>query len=655
MFIQVREQSVSPIAEQRQARFAEVASKVASAISRQKVGVTFDPSIVPPAPAWSNERSIWFAKEQFPDLTTPTGVVQARGLLLHELGHILFTPRRGSRLSQLINSDFKTMHRNFRAMNALEDQRLESLLVAKFKRAVAPWFTAMVVQYLLASPEMVSVQFPLIYGRKYLPLEVRQMVRDAFLFPELDAEFAEVIDAYRKVVFPRDADYAFELVKRYADLMERVQTQLPPQDGGCVFPTGCTDGEKTDNYEATPSTKPVKVEEQEQLVEEMEKTDGEETTPPTDPSDDASNDPSDGGDADGDEDTDTDGDADGDTDTDGDEDTDTDGEPIDTDRGGDRFVPVQPSGDAPSDEPSDAPSEDGGTTAGTQSATGLPEVLEQVIERVMADLSQQVSAQMEALGGNGELQPYGEPEPKDAKTTESRPSDNAPRIAGLFADELRRLKADHEPAWERETPDGKLNVKRFALEEDIDFDKVFDRWQDGKQDATSIETVICLDTSGSMSSDAPLAFQSMWQVKRALDSLGDANTTVVCYDSDTRILYRASDRTTSTIKTSPVGGGTNPVSAIAYANDVLARSDKPIKLLINITDGDWAYEAECNEMVKAMRKAGVLTGLAFIGQTAVEQVNAHESEVVTAVQSGADLLKFGRAMVNLGIARHLSK
>jgi pimeloyl-ACP methyl ester carboxylesterase len=104
----------------------------------------------------------------------------------------------------------------------------------------------------------------------------------------------------------------------------------------------------------------------------------------------------------------------------------------------------------------------------------------------------------------------------------------AMRASKSFGIELERLRADFDPAWERRTSSGRINAQRYMTGADLD--EVFDRWDEGRDDAVDIEAVILLDVSGSMHSDATNAYESMWALKRALDKVG-AGTTVVTFAS----------------------------------------------------------------------------------------------------------------------------
>ena len=162
-----------------------------------------------------------------------------------------------------------------------------------------------------------------------------------------------------------------------------------------------------------------------------------------------------------------------------------------------------------------------------------------------------------------------------------------------------------------------------------------------------------LDRSGSMSGRMGVATESMWAIKHALDTIG-ASTTVVLYGSQTSLLYSASDEATDKVRYASAGGGTEPVTALQHATNVLADSDRKVKLLLNITDGEWSKAEDANELVSMARRAGVLTALAFISERETTDIDAHESELVTAITSTDDLFTLGRELVRVATARNLS-
>jgi Mg-chelatase subunit ChlD len=190
-------------------------------------------------------------------------------------------------------------------------------------------------------------------------------------------------------------------------------------------------------------------------------------------------------------------------------------------------------------------------------------------------------------------------------------------------------------------------------------DEVFDRWDEGREDVVDIETVILLDNSGSMSWTIESAHDSMWAIKRALDKV-NASTTVLTFGNKSSLLYSADERATTKLKYAGSEGSTEPLKALRYARSLLANSKRAIKIVISITDGYWWGGDECDETLKYLRKAGVLTALAYVsnpdhyrpGETTT--IDTHGCAVAVNVTNGKDLFTLARQMVKVGVAHNLA-
>ena len=239
--------------------------------------------------------------------------------------------------------------------------------------------------------------------------------------------------------------------------------------------------------------------------------------------------------------------------------------------------------------------------------------------------------------------------------SEARANAELVLIQQQFAKELQRIKADYDPAWQYETRRGRVNMRRYIAGASLN--KVFDKWTEGKDDVTAIEAVILLDRSQSMQGhNAKEAYKSMWAIKRSLDKV-QANSTVITFDSSTRVLYSADEKADAgIIRDSGASGGTNPLNAILTAQNIFAKTDKPIRILFMITDG--AYDSEkADESITKMREAGVLTCNAIIEERdypieAFER-NRHEFELLQQIKTAKDILTLGRQLIRLAIKRNL--
>jgi hypothetical protein len=183
-----------------------------------------------PAPAWSDGKDIYINKSQIGDFDIEE-LVGITGLNYHELAHHLYTPRRSTALVEKIikmsqDGSLKNSSGYTYAFNALEDQRIETLLVGKYP-SVIPYLTNTVVRWLGNDAKGLSMNYLCIRGRRYLPLDLRIAFRDQFIRPDLIPVIAEIVDKYRTLVFPKDYDVAAKLIKRFK---EEVLDQLPGLD-----------------------------------------------------------------------------------------------------------------------------------------------------------------------------------------------------------------------------------------------------------------------------------------------------------------------------------------------------------------------------------------------------------------------------------------
>ena len=119
------------------------------------------------SPAWSQGGKITFNSDAITEVSTVEGLVKVNGLNYHELAHILYTPSGGD-LVRMVNSNGW-----YTAFNVLEDQRIETLLVAKYP-TVAPYLVATVAEYFMeTNPATHGNAWPYLVGRAYLPASMR--------------------------------------------------------------------------------------------------------------------------------------------------------------------------------------------------------------------------------------------------------------------------------------------------------------------------------------------------------------------------------------------------------------------------------------------------------------------------------------------------
>jgi hypothetical protein len=684
-------------------RAAQMIEKFASTLCYRPVKTTVQDN--GPAPAWSTDASIGFTQEALSDLRTVEGILSFKGLAVHEVSHILFTPRVGSDIVQWVrNSHYE------KAFNALEDQRIETLLVGRFGRSVVPWLTATIAKYMLANPEAHGANYALMRGRKYLPVEIRAAFRDLFVLPDLIGEVQEVVDGYRTMLFPADTEAAKDLIIRMDAILKALPT---PPHGNC-------DNKMPDSYSSSPDSRPLKPRDQKRAQQAAQKRDQQEQDedkakprkqpkPPKDAADKGDADKQQQGGEEGDEQEPQDGagsdsgnsegtdteadengaesgagesdeegdeegdgaDGDGDSDGEGDEGDSAQGDSAGAGNGGDD------DGDAEGDGEGDAGDGNGqgqggdtgqssaqadGSGGSGQSDLGegtdaapteqqVTDMLKSMIEDAASTLSDSLHRDLGEMNGDLDLRSNDAPAAKPRQVTLRIAEAATIRAARAFGRELERVKADNDPGWERVTNSGRISTSRYMRGAPLD--EAFDRWQIGRDDVSDIEAVILLDSSGSMDHIMGKASDAMWGIKRSLDAI-NASCTVVTYDSgEPQMLYKADEKATASVKYANPSGGTNPKLAVKFATRVLAESSRTVKVLFSITDGEWGSSDDVDMQIRTLRQSGVLTAFALVGGSG--ETNPHNHEVFARLDNASDLLILGRQVVNMASARQLAR
>jgi hypothetical protein len=572
--------------------------------------LTGDPVIVNvaadgPAPAWSDGASITINASEIGDMDLEA-LTQVNGLNYHELAHHLYTPRRGTELVKWV------LENNYmQAFNVLEDQRIETLLVARYP-SIAPYLTATCARWLTATPQDAQSNYILMRGRRYLPVELRQAFRDLFAKQELVPAIADIIDQYRLLAFPQDYAEARVLIKRFNDEIMPNMPQMPQGGSGCVSRDPVTKGrpepgkaQGRDSQRASGMGKP-----------ESEWSPKQADSKPSEPN--------------------------------------TNNAPT-----------ISMTAD---EQLASREQRQNETTVGLNageghiaSAGGIPDNINDMLDNIVQDVLDRKDVQQDVkikqkviIGGDGKHDDSFR-EGKFDKTT-------VPPEAMLnyrkFAKELAQLRDACEPAWHREEASGRLNVQR-ALR-GCEVDEAFDRWDEGT-DGADIEAVIMVDRSGSMGSDHNDRDASIasWTIKRALESIG-APVTVYAFDDKAETAYKRSELASKTHYKFIYGsGGTNPYTTLLAAEQLFISSRKKNKMLFIITDG--AFDAKKNdEVIERIQKRGVLTTMTLImsdrdleyvtNQQGIEQYR-HGTEIFARIKSARDLVPFAKSVVSGAIKK----
>lgn len=609
-------------------RLTRYFSRVNSALTFREIKVKVESSSVQ-APAWSGASDIVLNSRLINDFNNGVNVANLRGLNFHELSHILYTPRQGSEIVSWVQE--KNYQNEF---NALEDQRIETLFTSRFPSTI-DWFVVTVLTYFVNDEDTFTSSYPLLRGRRYLPLEIRKKSRELFSHQDKIDELCTIIDEYRTLIYPVDTERGKVLVEQFHNLLfdeiknpqgssgssgdsenqnpsevtavdyndladwekELLKDQTPSQSSNStsnkvVF--NCPMGHShrpTEGIESSVNSRPQALKQQKRDQERAKQLD--------------------------------------------------------------KSVEDE---SAPQQDSQSESNSTGGKNAGTTGT--LTEILSTAINDVMDkhEIAQEITNIIRIVNGLPSLSSNNLQEPELAEYTNVVPDQKTLSTSVSFARELERLKATFDPAWDKYESRGKLNAQRFMRGDELD--TVFDSWNEGREEATELECVILLDNSGSMSGEkATQAYRAMYAIKYALDKI-NAKCSVITFNHNARILYRAEDRANNSIRDHGAFGGTNAEYAVRYATKLLAESEKPVKLFFAITDGEWSDSKICDEEIKKLSRAGVLTALAYIPGyeqiTNLTHEEAHFADIGAVINNPFDLVGMARAIVRNAIVRRVA-
>lgn len=471
-----------------------------------------------PTPAYNNGKDIVFNASQISEISFDT-ILSLHGLNYHELAHLLFTPRIGSKLGkQIAEANSQALQTAF---NFLEDCRAETYLVAKYP-STRHFLIATISDYLLKDPEGVVNNFPLIAGRRYYPLEVRQQSAQMYLNKygkDKTQKVWAICSEYRTLVYPRDFDRGLELIKQFAELMEfpesRGHRHGDGEGGDLDTPNGCAGRGVMRNGrpESEKSQAQLSGGEKAEQFEDLLDGGGYSTT--------------------------------------GEDNTNT-GE----------LTEEQKSFNGTDEE--------------------LVERIEQTVERAKSDkeLVERVVSTTRAIQKDSTAKSLLTRVPRST----IEPNSVDIQSARSFAQELERMRIDSDPHWEREKPSGKLNVRRAMRADVNDLNKLFDRWENGNDDY-DIEAVVLADHSGSMGYNIGAVCRSGWIIKRAIEKI-EGRVSLLSFNHISRTILSADEPAQpNSIPIVNSSGGTDPFTGLLEAERLFTASNKSTKLLFLLTDG----------------------------------------------------------------------
>lgn len=617
-------------------------------------------------------------------------VMVFKGTGYHENSHVILTPREEDTFKKLLMQHVDAVAASttaskhfgmplYRSWNILEDQRIETLYTTMYP-ATRYYFVATVLQWLLFDVNNYAGAYPLVYGRKYLPVDLRDACRKAFverleanrevvtgsivspwqinnkMFMTAEAvtvELERLIDQFILTVWQAEPQKMVDLTIEYHELLQSLG-MAPPNMGCSERPhtlkitkkdAGDVDDEQTVDVIYRVS-KQLDKEKQDRLDRESKKADKSKQKI----SDDAEVVDIDDVEWDYDEDE---------SDSDDGEDEDDEGDAGDDDSAGDG------DSDSKSDKPLQKPTQDGkGGGAGQAGDTTPPpapkdgkfddeafnEMLEDELAETLAnedfqsdirETSKSISSRVDV--GMGAGVPY-----KNFKSGTARPE--VVTVSNRIAEKLRRLYTDVEPSWQKPRSRGRLVGGRFIkhLAEPTEIN-IFRKWDAGNEDDATTEVVILLDLSGSMSGIIYQCSEALWILKRAFDRV-EIRTTVLGFSNGNVALYKPEEKIrTHAIKMFSTWAGTDPTDSLKKAHAILQNSDATNRIMIAITDGMWAGDENQNDaLVSSMRKFGASTVLFCFGNTFAW--GSHNAEIALEIQTPQDVTKIIEKMVTAVVA-----
>jgi hypothetical protein len=204
-----------------------------------------------PAPAWTtlDGDKVSFSMQHMPLPKSAVDIAIWLGTNAHELGHVLYTPRRESLLIRRIEEGDKLFLRGIaRLHNIAEDQRQERLILARF----SPWRNYLVAALSHHLSVKTDNAWVLLTGRTWLDASVRALARAAFAVKRGESaakEVAQLIGAYQWLTDPgeAEADQAWDILVKLHELFDN---DIPA--GGCGGGVIVAGEPNTDNPEGDP-------------------------------------------------------------------------------------------------------------------------------------------------------------------------------------------------------------------------------------------------------------------------------------------------------------------------------------------------------------------------------------------------------------------
>jgi len=496
-------------------------------------------------PAMNDGKDIYIRTIGLGERVNDIDIAALHGLNYHEVAHLLYSPRVGSAFGQWVKDNDIYL----RAMNLLEDARIETLLTHKYP-TVIPYLNRAMVKEL--ANNINAANFLVTRGRRHLPLQVRQIFA-GLAVKEFGSEkvkaLASLIDEFRVLNIFQQPDRAKEIIIEFHNLIADIAD--PASANGCE--KAIKDQWGRVQEKARPMLKAGRTESPKSIQELLNQiTDNDK------PAEDLEN-------LEGwDKESDQQGEGEGD---------DQQGEGEGDDQQGEQSL---------SNQLQQSVSEIGSDQS---VADEVKRVRKMVRESVGSTVSNNI---------------------KRHKPLETPVSQSTRIMAIKFARELEQLQAETDPSWVMEQPSGRVNIQRYMRRDPNGLNKIFDRWSEGNF-SHEIEAVVLTDCSGSMGAVMQEANEAAWVIKRALESI-QGEVTSYAFNEAPKLIYSADERTSAShFRNTSSSGGTSPLDCLIASQRIFMASQKTTKLLFMVTDGYWSSTTMCDQLLREMESEGVVT------------------------------------------------
>jgi hypothetical protein len=564
------------------------------------------------------------------------------GTNYHELAHILFTPRKQSPFFGLIEARCQSFGPSyFRIWNMMEDCRIETIYTTKY-RAVRYYFEMAILKWLLMDAATYSRLYPFLMGRKYLPLKIRRrfrklFVKNAALFndPEI-RELEQFMDRYIVCDPNQEPAKAIAIVDEFYKAFIAMNLGNTLSSGyGCTSAAHSKNHRELDGHAQPAGKTTEKI--QDQIDSEENEDDGDDSESEVEDSASSESDSEQGeGGSDSDDGTESSSDGSGSA---GGGDTDDD----DGMGGGHAEDNDGPGGGQADGSPDNFPTSGEGWSSLEESLKKLLEGEYQAIivdEKFIKDVEETVKAISARMDGADVGQEY-----KNYRLGTA--PEECVKISKRIVREMGELHTDLDAMHLKDEAHGRIDVSRVIRNiADENVTDVFQRFDEGHEDAATTEVVIIVDLSSSMSSNISQTSQALWILKSAFDQC-NIPTTVLGFSDWNVILYRPTDKLRGCqMKYFNIWSCTNPEESCKRAHHVLVNSQASNKLFIAITDGLWGNGPECGMVIGSMNKQGIHTMIFnMMPRSNAQPLELHECQVGKDIHDPMEMVDLIRKVV----------